>query len=75
MVSLGRGDPCISLSDLPAEVQRDAETLTITVTPPLTGCEPFRCIVKKDGSGGVRQHRRGERWANDGFDHGLTPKK
>ena len=75
MVSPGRGDPCISQSDLPAEVQRDAETTTITVLPPLAGCEPFRYIIKNDGSGGVRQHRRGERWANDGFDHGLTPKK
>ena len=75
MISAGKGDPCISQSDLPAEVQREAETLTITVTPPLAGCEPFRYIIKNDGSGGVRQHRRGERWSNDGFDHGLTPVK
>ena len=75
MISAGKGDPCISQSDLPAEVQREAETLTITVTPPLAGCEPFRYIIKNDGSGGVRQHRRGERWSNDGFDHGLTPLK
>lgn len=73
MVSPGRGDPCVSRSELPAEVQREADTLTITVTPPLAGCEPFRYIIKNDGSGGVRQHRRGERWSNDGFDHGLTP--
>ncbi len=75
MISAGKGDPCISQSDLPAEVQRDADTTTITVTPPLAGCEPFRYIIKNDGSGGVRQHRRAERWANDGFDHGLTPVK
>jgi len=75
MISPGRGDPCINQRDLPAEVQRDADTITITVTPPLVGCEPFRYIIKNDGSGGVRQHRRGERWSNDGFDHGLTPKK
>ena len=75
MISAGKGDPCISQSDLPAEVQREADTTTITVTPPLAGCEPFRYIIQNDGSGGVRQHRRGERWSNDGFDHGLTPVK
>ena len=42
---IGKGDPCISQSDLPAEGQRDAETTTITVTPPLVGCEPFRYII------------------------------
>ena len=75
MIVAGKGDPCISQSNLPAEVQREAETMTITVTPPLAGCEPFRYIIKNDGSGGVRQNRRGERWSDDGFDHGLTPKK
>jgi len=75
MVTPGRGDPCISKSDLPAEVQRDAETTTITVTPELAGCEPFRYIIRNDGSGGVRLHLRGEQWKPDGFDHGLTPAK
>jgi hypothetical protein len=75
MLTVGKGDPCISRSDLPAEVQRDAETMTITVTPTMAGCEPFRYIIRNDGSGGVRQHRRNERWSSDGFDHGLTPKK
>lgn len=75
MITAGKGDPCISQGDLPAAVQRDADTTTITVTPPLAGCEPFRYIIKNDGSGGVRQHLRGERWSSDGFDHGLTPKK
>ena len=50
-------------------------TSTITVTPSLAGCEPFRYLIKNDGSGGVRQIRRGERWSDDGFDHGLTAKK
>lgn len=75
MVTPGRGDPCISRSDLPAEVQRDAETTTITVTPGMAGCEPFRYVIRNDGSGGVRQHRRGEQWKDDGLDHGLTPAK
>jgi hypothetical protein len=75
MVSSGRGDPCVSRGELPAEVQRTAETLMITVLPPLAGCEPFRYIIRNDGSGGVRQHKREERWVDDGFDHGLTPRK
>jgi len=75
MISPGRGDPCINQGDLPADVQRSAEALTITVLPPLAGCEPFRYIIRNDGSGGVRQSRRDERWVDDGFDHGLTPRR
>ncbi len=75
MITAGRGDPCISQSELPAEVQRDEQITTVTVTPPLAGCEPFRYLICNDGSGGVRQIRRNERWVNDGFDHGLTPRK
>ena len=73
MIMIGKGDPCISRSDLPAEVVRDADTTTITVTPPLAGCEPFRYLIRNDGSGGVRQNRRNDQWVSDGFDHGLTP--
>lgn len=73
MVTPGRGDPCISQGDLPAEVVREAQMTTITVTPELAGCEPFRYVIRNDGSGGTRQHRRGEQWKPDGFDHGLTP--
>ena len=75
MITSGKGDPCISAGDLPAEVERSAETTTVTVTPPLAGCEPFRYVVKNDGSGGVRFARRNEQWVPDGFDHDLTPKK
>ncbi len=75
MITAGRGDPCISQSELPAEVQRDEQITTVTVTPPLMGCEPFRYLIRNDGSGGVRQIRRNERWVNDGFDHGLTSKQ
>ncbi len=75
MLTAGRGDPCISQSELPAEVERTPGLLTITVTPPLAGCEPFRYRIRTDGSGGVRQHLRHERWSDDGLDHGLTPAK
>ncbi len=75
MITSGRGDLCISAGDLPAEVQRTPETTTVTVTPPLAGCEPFRYVIKNDGSGGVRLVRKEERWVPDGFDHDLTPAK
>jgi hypothetical protein len=75
MVTSGRGDPCISASDLPAEVTRSAEITTITVTPTLSGCEPFRYEIKNDGSGGIRLNRRNDRWVANGFDHDLTPAK
>ena len=75
MITAGRGDPCISQSELPAEVQRDEQVTTVTVLPPLAGCQPFRYRIRNDGSGGVRQVRRNEQWVDDGFDHGLTPRK
>ena len=75
ITAAARPDPCISAGDLPAEVERSAETVTITVTPPLHGCEPFRYVIKTDGSGGVRMGRRNDQWLSDGFDHDLTPKK
>jgi hypothetical protein len=75
MVSPGRGDACVNHGELPAEVERNAETVTITVKPQLSGCEPFRYVIKNDGSGGVRMNLRNERWVKDGFDHGLTPKQ
>lgn len=66
MQTAGRGD-------LPATVERTPDTLVLTVTPELAGCEPFRCLIRTDGSGGVRQHRRAGAWVDNGFDHGLTP--
>lgn len=53
-------------------VQRDADTTTITVLPPLAGCQPFRFVIRNDCSGGVRQNSRGERWEDDGLERGLT---
>ena len=75
MTTAGRGDPCFNRGELPAEVMRTPETLVITVTPPLAGCQPFRYVIRNDGSGGVRQHQRDGAWVEDGFDHGLTPTK
>lgn len=60
---------------LPATVEKTAETTTITVTQPVSGCEEFRYIIRNDGSGGIKETKRGERWAKSPFDHGLTPAK
>src|SRR4051812_13733805 len=65
MITPGRGDPCFSKGELPAEVERTTDTVTVTVTPALTGCEPFRYVIRADGSGGVKQNRRGDRWVDD----------
>lgn len=73
MLVSGRGDPCISAGELPAEVERTAQTTLITVLPPLAGCAPFRYVIRNDGSGGERLNPRDGRWVPDGLDHGLTP--
>jgi hypothetical protein len=75
MVTSGRGDPCFNANELPAEVERSEQTTTIVVTPTLAGCEPFRYVIRNDGSGGTRFLRRDDRWVPDGFDHDLTPKQ
>jgi hypothetical protein len=75
MVTAGKGDVCFSRSDLPAEVERGPDAITITVTPTVHGCEPFRYVIRNDGSGGVRLYRKGDNWIPDGFDHDLTPAK
>lgn len=67
--------PCISRGALPAEVRKTEQTTTLTVTPLLADCEPFRDVIQNDGSGGVKQHKRGDNWIADKFDHGLTPTK
>src|SRR5688500_11783019 len=73
MITPGRGDPCFNRGELPAVVERGAETTTITVTPELSGCDPFRYVIKNDGSGGVRLKLRNDGgWVPDGLDHGLT---
>ena len=54
---------------------RSADTLTITVLPTLAGCEPFRYVIRNDGSGGIKQIQHEGQWHNEKFDHGLTPHK
>ena len=63
------------IKDLFAEVERSAETTIIVVKPPLAGCEPFRYVIRNDGTGGMRYNLREDRWKPDGMDHDLTPAK
>jgi hypothetical protein len=70
----GNVDACIR-GGLPALVTKTDETTTIEPQITLAGCEQFRYVIRNDGSGGIREHRRGDKWVNDKFDHGLTPKK
>lgn len=72
IIASSRPDPCTAASDVPAEVERTPDTVTITVLPTLQGCESFRYVLKADGSGGVRMYRRNDEWKPDGFDHDLT---
>lgn len=69
----GEVDACLR-GEIPALVTRDETTLTIEPQFAIAGCERIRYVIRTDGSGGVREHLRGERWVNDKFDHGLTPK-
>lgn len=61
--------------DLPATVERSAENTTITVPGRIANCPTFRLVIRSDGSGGVRELQRGDKWVNDGFDHGLKAVK
>lgn len=70
----GVTDACVR-GDMPALVTRTDATTTIEPQIALAGCEKFRYVIRNDGSGGIREHQRGDRWVGDRFDHGLTPKR
>lgn len=73
-MSAGRVDLCLRGS-IPAVVSKTDDTTIIEVMPVAPGCDVFRYVIRNDGSGGRRENKVGERWINDGFDHGLTPLK
>jgi hypothetical protein len=60
---------------LPVMVAKTDATTTIEVEQAVSGCEEFRYVINNDGSGGIKEIRRGERWAKSRFDHGLKPVK
>ena len=55
----------------PLPASEPFETFDLIAFVPLATCS----VIRNDGSGGVRQNRRDDRWVADGFDHDLTPKK
>jgi hypothetical protein len=60
---------------LPVNVTKTDATTTIEVIQAVSGCEEFRYVIRNDGSGGTKQTKRGDRWVDNRFDHGLTPVK
>lgn len=70
----GRLNDCWGRRALKAAVAKTAEHTSITVESAMIGCEEIRFVIKNDGTGGVRQERRGGEWVDDGVDRGLTPR-
>jgi hypothetical protein len=60
--------------EVPAIVTKTDATTTIEPQM-LQGCDEFRYVIRNDGSGGVREVKRNDKWISDGFEHGLTPAK
>ena len=73
-MNAGAVDACLRGS-IPATVSKTDATTIVEPQIALAGCDKFRYVIRNDGSGGIREHWRGEQWADDKFDHGLTPKK
>lgn len=74
----GTAPLCYS-TEVPAAVEQDDKTITITPTPRMGNCERIRLVIKKDGSGGVQQSLQGKKgnqvWVTDeDRDYGLTPR-
>jgi hypothetical protein len=73
-MNAGSVDACLRGS-IPATITKTDATTVIEPQITLSGCDKFRYVIRNDGSGGIREHLRGETWKDDKFDHGLTPKK
>ena len=71
-MSAGTLDVCLR-GELPALVEKTADSTIIEPQAPVGGCERFRYVIRNDGSGGRRETWRGERWVDSKWDHGLTP--
>lgn len=75
----GSTAPLCYSTEVPAAVEQDGKTLTITPTPRFGNCERIRLVINKDGSGGVQQSLQGKKgnqgWVTDeDRDYGLTPR-
>jgi hypothetical protein len=69
----GKLDRCLR-SEMKATVQQNDSTITVTPIFPFPGCGDVRYVIRKDGSGGVREVKTGDEWRPDGFKRGLTPR-
>lgn len=72
---VGGPDTACLRSEWPASVTRTDLTTTIEPQIGVAGCEPFRLVIRNDGSGGDREIRKGDEWKPARSDHGLTPVK
>ena len=71
-MTAGTVDACLR-GGIPATVTKSDETTVIELQTALAGCDKVRYVIRNDGSGGNREHLRGDKWVNDKFDHDLTP--
>ena len=65
--------------EMKALVERAESTIIVTPLPAYGYCESTvagtRFVIKSDGSGGVRQIKKGADWVPDGTDRNLTIRK
>jgi outer membrane protein assembly factor BamB len=70
----GVTDACVR-GAIPASVSKTETDTTIEVLQSLAGCELFRYVIRNDGTGGVREFKRGDAWVTSTWDHDLTLKR
>ena len=71
IANMGARNSCLR-GEVPALVTKTDATTTIEPQM-MQGCDEFRYVIRNDGSGGVREVKRNDKWIPDGFEHGLTP--
>ena len=69
-----RMDACWT-GELDATVTRTESSIVVTPAPRIKGCQEIRVVLKADGSGGVREEKRGNDWVPDGRERLLTLRK
>jgi hypothetical protein len=73
-MNAGGTDACVR-GAIPANVTKTETDTTVEVLQPLAGCELFRYVIRNDGTGGVREFKRDDRWITSTWDHDLTLKR
>jgi hypothetical protein len=54
------------------QVARTVDTITFEQAEALSGCERLRFVLRADGSGGIKEVRKGDEWVSSKSDPGLT---